>query len=194
MIKKTFLILATLIIVLVLGRYIYTAIVQKNELEYHLNFVKSIALASDDFNQNGTIPIKCTGYGQEVSPELHWDHLPEGTKSLVILCTDYDGPAPWLRLLTIDHWVLYNISVTVNSLAQGTTVVQLQNDSIISGKNFKGAYTYIGPKPPIGRHQYFFRIYALSISDLKLTNPTKHEVMEAMKNYVLAYGELVGEY
>jgi Raf kinase inhibitor-like YbhB/YbcL family protein len=194
MIKKIFLALCTLLIVVVLGRYIYTAIVQKNELEYHLNFVKSIDLASNDFNQNGLIPIKCTGYGQEVSPELHWNNLPEGTKSLVILCTDYDGPAPWLRLLTIDHWVLYNIPITVHSLAQGTTVVQLQNDSIISGKNFKATYVYKGPKPPIGKHRYFFRIYALSIPDLKLTNATKQEVMEAMKDYVLAYGELVGEY
>ena len=194
MVKKIFLTLCSLLVIAVLGRFIYTVVVQDNEMEYHLNFVKSIFVGSNSFPLNGAIPIDYTGDGQELSPELHWDNIPEGTKSFVILCTDYDGPAPWLRLLTVDHWVLYNIPAAKHSLPKGTTVVQLQNESIASGKNFKETYTYKGPKPPIGKHRYFFRVYALSVEELKLTNPTKQEVMHAMKNSVLAYGELVGTY
>ena len=194
MIKKIVLYAILLLTSVLLSRYIYTISVQRNEVEYHLNFVKSIFLASNSFPLNGPIPIEYTGEGQDISPELHWDNIPEGTKSFVILCTDYDGPAPWLPLLTIDHWVVYNIPATKHSLSKGTAVVQLQNEGILSGKNFKETYTYIGPKPPIGKHRYFFRVYALSVPDLQLTNPTKQEVMDAMKNYVLAYGELVGVY
>ena len=120
--------------------------------------------------------------------------MPEGTKSLVLLCTDYDGPAPFLKLLTIDHWVVYNIPADKTLLGKGSTSKSLQAKGISSGKNFKGTLEYKGPKPPIGKHRYFFRLYALSTPELNLTQPTKKEVMEAMKNNVLSYGELVGIY
>jgi Raf kinase inhibitor-like YbhB/YbcL family protein len=194
MIKKIFISILLLIILAVVGRVIYTSIQQSNEFDFHTTIPKTIELASTDFSQNGTMPVDLTGYGKELSPELHWNNLPEGTKSLVLLCTDYDGPTPLLKLLTIDHWVVYNIPVNKTSLNRGSTSKGLQTAGISSGKNFKGTLEYKGPKPPMGKHRYFFRLYALSIPTLNLIQPTKKEVMQAMKKNVLAYGELVGMY
>jgi Raf kinase inhibitor-like YbhB/YbcL family protein len=183
-----------LITLAVIGRVIYTSIQQSNEFDFHATIPKTIELVSADFSQHSTMPIDLTAYGKELSPELHWSNLPEGTKSLVLLCTDYDGPTPLLKLLTIDHWVVYNIPVNKTSLSQGSVSKDLQAAGMLSGKNFKGTLEYKGPKPPMGKHRYFFRLYALSIPTLNLIQPTKKEVMQAMKDNVLAYGELVGMY
>lgn len=194
MIKKILLSILLIFVLAVVGRFIYTSVQQNAEFDFHTNIPKTITLASDDFIQGGSIPIELTGYGQEHSPELHWSNLPEGTQSLVLLCTDYDGPTPLLKLLTIDHWVVYNIPVGKTSLSQGSTSKSLQFEGILSGKNFKETLEYKGPKPPLGKHRYFFRLYALSIPALNLIQPTKKEVMKAMKNNILGYGELVGVY
>ena len=194
MIKKILISILLIIVLTIVGRFIYTAIQQNAEFDYHSDFPKTITLASADFVQNESIPIEFTGNGKELSPELHWSNLPEGTKSLVVLCTDYDGPAPFLKLLTIDHWVVYNIPAGKTLLNQGSTSQRLQAEGISTGKNFKGTLEYKGPKPPLGKHRYFFRIYALSTATLNLSQPTKKEVMRAMKNDVLGYGELVGIY
>ena len=194
MIKKISISVLLVIILAVVGRLIYTAIQQNAEFDFHTNIPKTIKLASNTFVQNGDIPIEFTGFGKELSPELHWFNLPAGTKSLVVLCTDYDGPTPLLKLLTIDHWVLYNIPVTMNGLRTGITTEAFDMAGIQCGKNFKGTTEYKGPKPPLGKHRYFFRIYALSVGQLNLIQPTKKQVMEAMKNNVLGYGELIGIY
>lgn len=194
MIKKILLSILTIFTLAVVGRFIYTAIQQNDEFNFHANIPKTITLASTDFVQNGIIPIEFTGYGKELSPELHWSNLPKGTKSLVLLCTDYDGPTPLLKLLTIDHWVVYNILVSKKSLSRGTTSKSLDAEGISSGKNFKQTLEYKGPKPPLGKHRYFFRVYALSIPTLNFTKPTKKEVIQAMENNVLGYGELIGMY
>ncbi|WP_018342596.1 YbhB/YbcL family Raf kinase inhibitor-like protein [Cytophaga aurantiaca] len=194
LIKKISLSILLLISLAVVGRFIYTAIQQNEEFNYHAKIPKTIELASKNFIQNGQIPIEFTGDGKELSPELHWFNLPAGTKSLVVLCTDYDGPTPLLKLLTIDHWVVYNIPVTMNGLWTGMTTKDFGMTEIQGGKNFKGTLDYKGPKPPLGKHRYFFRVYALSDSTLQLTEPTKKEVMQAMKDKILAYGELIGIY
>lgn len=194
MIKKLVFSSLLIFVLVVTGRFFYIANQQKKEFDFHKDLPKTIRLASTDFVQNGSIPIQFTGNGKELSPELHWNNVPKGTKSLILLCTDYDGPAPLLKLLTIDHWVIYNIPVTMASLSQGSTSNSLLAEGILSGKNFTGTLDYKGPKPPLGKHRYFFRIYALSTAALNLIEPTKKEVLAAIKNNVLSYGELVGIY
>jgi len=194
MIKK---LLITIPVILLLALVTKLAVVyfqQKAEFDFHTNIPNTIKLQSSDFVPDGMIPLECSGRGKDLSPELHWSNIPEGTRSLVLLMTDYDAPAPFLKIMTIDHWTVYNIPTRIASLSKGSTSVQLQNDSISLGQNFKKGIEYKGPKPPIGEHSYYFRIYALSIPHLNLTNPTKKEVMDAMKSSVLAYGELVGRF
>ena len=165
---------------------------QKTELNYHSTISKTIELGSADFAHKGIIPIEFTALGNNISPSLYWNNVPSNAKSLVILVTDYDAPGPYLKLFTVDHWVVYNVSPLEKSIPKAIEKFQLEGLSF--GKNVYKEINYTGPKPLIGTHNYVFRIYALSISNINLTNPTKKEIMEVMKDSILAYGELIGRY
>jgi Raf kinase inhibitor-like YbhB/YbcL family protein len=194
MIKNILLLLFILITGAFVIRLIQVSKQQRAEFNYHKSIPQTIALSSDDFVHDEMMPTPFSGKSDNKSPELHWGNLPTGTKSLVLLMTDYDGPAPYFKLTTVSHWVLYNIPAQVHTLPQAITVKQLQADHIISGVNYTGGIDYAGPKPPIGVHRYFFRVYALSVPTLDLANPGKQEVLEAMEGKILAYGELVGKF
>ena len=140
------------------------------------------------------MPIDFTAKGSNISPPLNWGKMPEGTKSLAILVTDFDAPAPYLHLFTASHWVLYNISPKDSSLEKGTSAAQLDTLGITVGKNYAGNHVYTGPKPPLGIHSYYFRIYALDYDHLFMKNDTRDELLNAMKGHVLGYGELVGKF
>jgi Raf kinase inhibitor-like YbhB/YbcL family protein len=53
---------------------------------------------------------------------------------------------------------------------------------------------YGGPCPPIGRHRYYYKLYALDTVLTGLRKPDKHKVEAAMQNHVIAQAELVGTY
>src|ERR1700704_2436112 len=53
---------------------------------------------------------------------------------------------------------------------------------------------YGGPSPPIGRHRYFFKLYALDTELPDLETPTKAELEQAMRGDVLDQAELIGTY
>ncbi len=192
--KKIWISVVVLFILALIIKPVITAAQQKKEFKYHDTLSKTITLTSTDFSASGKIPVECTGDGEELSPALHWGNIPKGTKSFVLLMTDYDAPAPFFKISTVDHWVIYNISADRKALYKGLTSGQLQEMHISSGQNYKKGIEYKGPKPPVGVHKYYFRIYALSVSELNLKNPTKQEVMNAMKGNILAYGELIGKY
>ena len=193
--KKAILILLPICIALAITVKIFiTASRQQAEVDFHKGIPNTIVLGSDAFPNNGIIPTLFTGKGESKSPELHWSNLPEGTKSLVLLMTDYDGPAPFLKLTIVDHWVVYNIPANMTALGAKVDSIQLAKDNIGLGINYTKGIEYAGPKPPIGVHRYFFRVYALSVPLLNLVCPKKQEVMDVMKGNVLAYGELIGRY
>jgi Raf kinase inhibitor-like YbhB/YbcL family protein len=194
MIKKILIIIPVLLVLALVIKLTLVYFQQKSEFDFHTNIPNTIKLESADFITEGMIPMECSGKGKELSPELHWSNLPEGTRSLVLLMTDYDAPAPFLKIMTIDHWTVYNIPIRIIALPKGSTSTALQKDSVNLGQNFKKGIEYKGPKPPIGMHNYYFRIYALSAPHLNLNNPTKKEVMDAMKGSMLAYGELRGRF
>lgn len=194
MIKNILLLLFILTTGAVVIRLILVSKQQRAEFNYHKSIPQTIALSSDDFVHDEMMPSPFSGDGGNKSPELHWSNLPAGTKSLVLLMTDYDGPAPYFKLTTVNHWVLYNIPAQVHALPQAVTGKQLQADHVVSGINYTGGVGYAGPKPPIGVHRYFFRVYALSVPALDLVHPGKQEILEAMEGKVLAYGELVGKF
>ena len=194
MLKKILIAIPILIIVLIVGRVIFVNLDQKKEFDFHSNLDKSINLSSNDFKQNEAIPIEFTGLGEEISPSLHWDNLPPETKSLVITAADYDGPSPTIKLFTIDHWVLFNINPSIDHLDKAITLEALEKQGIDLGLNVYSEAKYIGPNPPMGTHQYYFRIYALSVPSLELDKPTRNELMEEIKDNIIAYGELVGTY
>lgn len=192
--KKILILISSLIILVIIGRLVFVGIEQKNEFNYHKNIQKSINFWSDDFKQGEFIPTEFTGLGQDVSPSLHWDNLPSETKSIAIIAVDYDAPSPVIKFTTIDHWIIFNISPDIKYLDKAITHQEMVNAGMNLGINITGGVDYVGPNPPLGTHNYYFRIYALSIPFIELTNPTKKELMEKMKNNIIAYGELIGKY
>jgi Raf kinase inhibitor-like YbhB/YbcL family protein len=193
-VKKILIYLSVAFFVMVVTRLIYVAIQQNSEQDYHNNIPRTIKLWSDDFRNNESMPIECTGLGGDKSPSLNWSSLPQGTQSLAIIAVDYDAPAQYFRGMTIDHWIVYNLPPNINRLNKGVKSYELKALGAELAKNISGSDEYVGPNPPIGEHRYYFRIYALSAPSLKLETPNKYGLMEAMKHYVLAYGELVGKY
>lgn len=151
-------------------------------------------LTSQDFTNTGHIPIKYTCDGKNTPPSLAWTGVPPDAKSLVLLMEDPDAPDPEAPERTFVHWVLYDLpAASPGGLPEGISAKDLPKGAR-SGKNDAGTTQYYGPNPPIGRHRYFFRLYALDTVLPDLGTPTKAKLLEAMEGHVLAETELFGFY
>jgi Raf kinase inhibitor-like YbhB/YbcL family protein len=119
--------------------------------------------------------------------------MPAGTKSLALVVDDPDAPDPKAPKLVYVHWVLYNIPPDVSGLAEAIQRADLPPGAR-EGLNDWGRAGYGGPCPPIGRHRYFHKLYALDTVLPDLKRPTKAHLLAAMKGRILAETELVGTY
>ncbi len=153
----------------------------------------SFTLSSPAFRDQGEIPIQHTCEGEDVSPPLAWSSPPEGTRSLALIVDDPDAPDPKAPRMTWVHWVLYNLPATARELPAAMTNEALPSGTRVGQNDWKRD-DYGGPCPPIGRHRYFHKLYALDISLPDLGAPTKAELEKAMQGHVLARAELVGTY
>ena len=153
----------------------------------------NMELKSSAFANGREIPRKYTCEGQDVSPPLQWSNLPSGTKSLALIVDDPDAPDPARPLRVWVHWILYNIPPDSTGLPEAVTSSDLPKGTL-SGKNDRGDTEYHGPCPPIGRHRYFFALYALDQMLPDLKSPTKPELRKAMDGHILAKIELMGTY
>lgn len=153
----------------------------------------SLTLTSTVFASGGDIPSLYTCEGKDVSPPLAWSGVPEGARSLALICDDPDAPDPAKPKMTWVHWVLYDLPVTAAGLPEAVKPADLPPGTR-EGKNDWKRTGYGGPCPPIGRHRYFFKLYALDATLASLRTPTKKELEEAMEGHVLAKAELVGTY
>ncbi len=153
----------------------------------------TLTLTSPAFTHQGEIPGRFTCTGDDISPALQWSGVPDNAKSLVLIVDDPDAPDPAAPKMTWVHWLLYNIPPTVNELAENIQASELP-DGGKEGKNDWKRAGYGGPCPPIGRHRYFHKLYALDIvlPDLKLPNKTQLE--KAMQGHIIGQAELMGTY
>ena len=151
-----------------------------------------LTLRSPAFAAMAAIPAKYTCEGDDVSPPLSWTGVPEGTQSLALIVDDPDAPDPAKPARIWVHWLLFNIPPTAAGLLEGASTAGLPAGSL-QGRNDWQRDHYGGPCPPIGRHRYFFKLYAL---DRKLTlhAPDKAALVAAMKGHILAQSELIGTY
>ena len=134
------------------------------------------------------MPARFTCDGPNCSPPLNWSGVPAGAKTLALICDDPDAPGgTWV------HWVLYNLPVTTTALPAGVTAAHLPPGALEGINDFKRA-GYGGPCPPIGRHRYFHKLYALDTTLADLKKPTKAQLEGAMRGHVLAEAQLVGTY
>jgi len=151
------------------------------------------SLASDAFAPGAAIPRQHTCEGQDLSPPLAWAGAPAGTRSFALIVDDPDAPDPKAPTMTWVHWVLYNIPPEVAALPPGAARGGLPAGTR-EGTNDWRRTGYGGPCPPIGRHRYFHKLYALDTVLPDLGEPTKPRLEEAMEGHVLAWAELVGTY
>lgn len=150
----------------------------------------AISINSSAFNNNGEIPSQYTCEGKDSSPPLAWSGIPNGAKSLALIVDDPDAPDPAAPKMTWVHWVLYNLPPDSSGLPEGDRNLPTGTKEGIN--DFKRT-SYGGPCPPIGRHRYFFKIYALD-TVLNLKTPTKAQLENAMKGHILGKSELIGTY
>jgi Raf kinase inhibitor-like YbhB/YbcL family protein len=150
-------------------------------------------LQSAAFAEGGTIPKKYTCEGTDISPPIAWSGMPQGTKSFVLIVDDPDAPDPKAPKMTWVHWVLYNLPAGSIGLPEGVEAGALPPGTM-GGLNDWKREGYGGPCPPIGRHRYFFKLYALDTVLSGLKQPGKAAVEAAMKNHVLGQATLMGTY
>ena len=153
----------------------------------------SFALRSSSFGPNGNIPKQHTCEGSDVSPPLSWSGAPPGTKSFVLIVDDPDAPDPKAPKTTWVHWVLYNLPANASELPEGAGGGALPAGAKAGLNDFKRS-SYGGPCPPVGRHRYFHKLYALDVVLPDLGSATKAQVEQAMHGHVLATAELIGTY
>ena len=150
----------------------------------------AFALTSAAFTHQGPIPKSHTCQGKDNSPALAWSDLPKGTQSFALIVDDPDAPDPAAPKTTWVHWVLYNIPPGTTGLKEAVAPADLPSGTR-EGKNDWKRTGYNGPCPPIGRHRYFHKLYALDVVLPDLKQPTKAELEKAMKGHVLGKVELM---
>ena len=153
----------------------------------------TISITSSAFDDGSTIPGKYTCDGADISPPLTWSGVPDSARSLVLIVDDPDAPDPAAPKMTWVHWVLCNIPPDASELVEGVTSEQLPPGAL-EGLNDWKRTGYGGPCPPIGRHRYFLKLYALDTVLPGMNKPTKAQVEAAMQGHIIAEAQLMGTY
>jgi len=152
-----------------------------------------LQLASPAFAKGGPIASKYTCEGPGVSPPLAWQGVPSDAKSLVLVVDDPDAPDPSAPKTTWVHWLLYDIPVSARGLPEGVVRAALPPGTREGSNDWKRT-GYGGPCPPVGRHRYVHKLYALDTMLGDLHAPDRRTLEAAMRGHVLAQAQLVGTY
>ena len=149
----------------------------------------AITVASPVFEEGGMIPSKYTCDGENVSPPLKWEGVPETTKSIALISDDPDAPmGTWV------HWVMWNIPADATELSENVPPDEELPDGSIQGINDFKQHGYGGPCPPSGTHRYYFKVYALDEKLDLASSSRKKDLLTAMEGHILAEGQLMGKY
>lgn len=147
------------------------------------DIMNNLKITSAAFKHNGDIPAKYTCQGDNISPPIKIENIPENAVTLALIADDPDAPrGVWV------HWVMWNIPLT--RLIEEDSVP----DGAIQGVTDSGNNHYGGPCPPSGKHRYFFKVYALDTLLGIGEDSGKEELEKAMQGHILAKGELIGLY
>tara|TARA_Y100000310_G_C20643778_1_gene795440 strand:- start:1085 stop:1636 length:552 start_codon:yes stop_codon:yes gene_type:complete len=148
--------------------------------------VSKMKLTSSAFSEGGDIPQEFTCQGANVNPALEISDVPANAKTLALVMDDPDAIKPAGKVW--DHWIVWNIPVTVTSIAQGVEPEGVQ------GMTSSNKLGYGGPCPPDGKHKYIFKLYALDVSlDLE-EGSTKKQLEEVMEGHIIEEVHLTGDY
>ena len=153
----------------------------------------AMKLTSSAFFAGASIPAKFTCEGRDISPALTWSGVPRGTRSLALIVDDPDAPDPSAPQRTWVHWILYNLPAHTSGLPEGLSSDNLPPGTLEGVNDWKRT-GYGGPCPPIGRHRYYHKLYALNVALPDLGTPDKAVLMAAMQGHVLDEAQLMGTY
>ncbi len=152
-----------------------------------------LAIRSAVFTEGAEIPARHTCEGDDVSPPLAWSGVPAGARSLALVVDDPDAPDPAAPRTVWVHWVLYDLPPSAAGLPEGVARAALPPGTR-EGLNDWHRTGWGGPCPPIGRHRYFFRLYALDAPLGDLGTPRRAALDRAMRGHVLAEAAVMGTY
>ncbi|MBW8041361.1 MAG: YbhB/YbcL family Raf kinase inhibitor-like protein [Planctomycetes bacterium] len=148
-----------------------------------------IIITSSAFEHEALIPPKYTCDGDDISPPLQWESIPEATKSIALISDDPDAPmGTWV------HWVLFNLPADTSRLHENIPPEKTLPNGARQGINDFRRIGYGGPCPPSGTHRYFFKIYALDTELDLAVGAAKSDLLEAMEGHILGEGQLMGKY
>ena len=153
----------------------------------------ALSITSPAFSNEGSIPTQYTCEGQDVSPPLEFNGAPAAAKSLALIVDDPDAPDPAAPTRVWVHWIVYNLPPTTKELPGAVPVNALPGGTRM-GVNDWGKPSYGGPCPPIGRHRYFFKLYALDTVLSDVDRPSKAALEKAMQGHVIGTATLLGTY
>lgn len=148
-------------------------------------------ISSGQFENGGWMPDSISGNGEDLSPEIDIDEMPEGTVTLAITMDDLDHPIK----KGYNHWLAWNIPPVRHipgSLPKGEKIEHPIHAE--QGIGY-GKHCYRGPKPPLNQnHRYVITVYALDVQLDLDPDSKKAGLMKAIDSHVLAKGELTGKY
>jgi Raf kinase inhibitor-like YbhB/YbcL family protein len=149
----------------------------------------AITITSTAFSEGSMIPQNYACDGEDISPPLAWSGVPDGTKSLALICDDPDAPMGiWV------HWVLFNIPAHIMELPANIPPEKIIQNGAKHGINDFRKFGYGGPCPPGGTHRYYFKLYALDTEINVEAGINKAQLLQAMEGHILAEGQLMGRY
>jgi len=149
-----------------------------------------MTITSTAFKQEGSIPPQYTCDGDNVNPPLAFSNFPETTKSFALIMDDPDVPKTSRPDGNWDHWLMWNIPATTESIPENTIP-----EGAVVGMNTGGKMAYAGPCPPDREHRYFLKVYALdTLLELDPSSATKADIESAMDGHILDQSTLMGRY
>ncbi|SFR72337.1 YbhB/YbcL family Raf kinase inhibitor-like protein [Anaeromicropila populeti] len=150
--------------------------------------IEKIKIESLAFKNNQSMPVKYTGKGENISPDLILSDVSGGAVSIAVIMDDLDVP----KIGEFNHWLLWNIpiqKVIPENIAHGPYPENMKG--AVQGKGW-GKNRYKGPNPPFGTHRYRFEVFVL---DCKIDLPPqskKRDLMLQMNTHILQHGEITG--
>ncbi|GAB2663407.1 YbhB/YbcL family Raf kinase inhibitor-like protein [Kribbella swartbergensis] len=144
----------------------------------------SITVTSKAFQDGGKIPTKYTCDGDDVSPPLAWEGMPEQVGAIAVVVDDPDAPRG-----TFTHWVVLDLDASTTELTEGRVP-----PGATQARNSAGTASYFGPCPPRGTHHYRFTVYALSHGTGLLDGAELEHALDAIDSRAVARGRLTALY
>lgn len=152
-----------------------------------------MTISSPTFRHEDPIPERFTCEGADVSPALRWREPPDGTQALALLVEDPDAPDPAAPERIFTHWIIYNLPPDSTGLVENVGIETLPRGARLGQNDFE-RMRWGGPCPPIGRHRYHFKLYALDSPVPTAHVLTRNGLLDAISGHVLGYAELMGTY